>query len=53
MEESVNRFIKHTVLNLERALELDEPQLTWAVLKNLSSVIESYVEATKNELELV
>jgi hypothetical protein len=53
MEESVNRFIKHTVLNLERALELDDPQLTWAVLKNLSSVVESYVEAIEHELELV
>ena len=53
MNEDVNRFIKHTVLNLERALELDEPQLTWAVLKNLSSVVESYVEAIELELELV
>jgi len=53
MDTAINRFIKHTVLNLERALELDEPQLTWAVLKNLSSVIESYVEATEHELELV
>ena len=53
MDESVNRFIKHTVLNLEQALELDDPQITWAVLKNLSSVIESYVEAMQDELELV
>ena len=53
MDQAVNRFIKHTVLNLERALEVDEPQLTWAVLKNLSSVIESYVEAIEHELELV
>ena len=53
MDTAINRFIKHTVLNLELALELDEPQLTWAVLKNLSSVIESYVEATEHELELV
>ena len=53
MDQAVNRFIKHTVLNLERALEVDEPQLTWAVLKNLSSVIESYVEAMQDELELV
>jgi len=53
MDTAINRFIKHTVLNLERALELDEPQLTWAVLKNLSSVIESYVEAIELELELV
>ena len=49
MDQAVNRFIKHTVLNLERALELDDPQITWAVLKNLSSVIESYVEAMQLE----
>jgi hypothetical protein len=49
MEESVNRFIKHTVLNLERALELDDDELTLAVLINLSSVIESYVEAIELE----
>jgi hypothetical protein len=49
MEESVNRFIKHTVLNLERALELDDDELTLAVLINLSSVIESYVEAMQLE----
>jgi len=51
MEESVNRFIKHTIANLEGALEKDEPKLTWAVMKNLSSVIESYVEAMQHELE--
>lgn len=53
MEQSVNRFIKHTIANLEAALEKDEPQLTWAVLKNLSDVVESYVEAMQDELELV
>jgi hypothetical protein len=49
MEKAVNRFIKHTVLNLERALELDDDELTLAVLINLSSVIESYVEAMQLE----
>jgi hypothetical protein len=49
MEESVNRFIKHTVLNLERALELDDDELTLAVLVNLASVIDSYVEAIELE----
>ena len=49
MDEAVNRFIKHTVLNLERALELDDDELTLAVLVNLSSVIESYVEAMQLE----
>jgi hypothetical protein len=49
MDQAVNRFIKHTVLNLERALELDDDELTLAVLVNLSSVIESYVEAMQLE----
>jgi hypothetical protein len=53
MDTAINRFIKHTIANLEGALEKDEPQLTWAVLKNLSGVIESYVEAIEHELELV
>ena len=42
--EDVNRFIKHTVLNLERALELDDDKLTLAVLTNLSDTIDSYLE---------
>jgi hypothetical protein len=53
VDTAINRFIKHTIVNLEGALEKDEPQLTWAVLKNLSDVIESYVEAMQDELELV
>jgi hypothetical protein len=53
MEESVNRFIKHTIVNLEKALELDDAKIKWAVLKNLSDVVESYVEAMQDELELV
>ena len=53
MDTAINRFIIHTIANLEGALEKDDPQLTWAVLKNLSTVIESYVEAMQDELELV
>jgi len=49
MEESVNRFIKHTIVNLQGALDKDDDQLTLAVLINLSSVIESYVEAMQLE----
>jgi hypothetical protein len=53
MDTAINRFIKHTIVNLQGALDKDEPQITWAVLKNLSSVLESYVEAMEHELELV
>jgi hypothetical protein len=53
MEESVNRFIKHTIVNLQGALDKDNNELTLAVLTNLANVIESYVEAMQDELELV
>jgi hypothetical protein len=49
VDTAINRFIKHTVANLEAALEKDDDELTLAVLVNLSSVIESYVEAMQLE----
>jgi hypothetical protein len=55
MQEDINKFIKHTVVNLERALELDDNQLTLAVLVNLESVIGTYIAeldyALDNHLE--
>ena len=51
MEEDINRFIRHTVTNLERALELDEDQLTLAVLINLEGVIDTYIEALEYALD--
>ena len=51
MDEAVNRFIKHTVANLEAALEKQEDQLTLAVLVNLEGVIDSYIEALEYSLD--
>ena len=51
MQEEINRFIRHTVTNLERALELDEDQLTLAVLVNLEGVIDTYIEALEYSLD--
>ena len=51
MDQAVNRFIKHTVANLEAALEKDEEQLTLAVLVNLEGVIDSYIEALEYSLD--
>jgi hypothetical protein len=51
MQEDINRFIRHTVTNLERALELDEDQLTLAVLINLEGVIDTYIEALEYSLD--
>ena len=51
MDDAVNRFIKHTVANLEAALEKQEDQLTLAVLVNLEGVIDSYIEALEYSLD--
>jgi hypothetical protein len=53
MDTAINRFIKHTIVNLQGALDKDDNELTLAVLINLANVIESYVEAMQDELELV
>ena len=40
----INKFIRHTVINLEGALEKQDDKLTLAVLTNLADTIESYIE---------
>jgi len=40
----INKFIKHTMVNLEGALMKDDDELTLAVLTNLSDTIDSYLE---------
>lgn len=50
MNEAVNSFIKHTITNLQGALDKQDIKLTWAVLINLSDVIDSYVEAVEQEM---
>jgi len=40
----INKFIRHTITNLEGALEHQDAKLTLAVLTNLSDTIESYIE---------
>jgi hypothetical protein len=49
MDTAINRFIKHTIVNLQGALDKGDDDLTLAVLINLSCVIESYVEAMQLE----
>ena len=51
MNEDINRFIKHTIANLEAALEKQEEQLTLAVLVNLEGVIDSYIMALEDSLD--
>jgi hypothetical protein len=51
MDKEINKFIKHTIVNLEGALMKDEDQLTLAVLVNLEGVIDSYIEALEDSLD--
>jgi hypothetical protein len=51
MDKEINKFIKHTIVNLEGALMKDEDQLTLAVLVNLEGVIDSYIEALEDILD--
>jgi hypothetical protein len=44
MQEEINKFIKHTIVNLEGALMKDDDKLTLAILTNLADTIESYIE---------
>jgi hypothetical protein len=51
MQEEINSFIKHTIVNLQGALEKQEEQLTLAVLVNLEGVIDTYIEALEYALD--
>jgi hypothetical protein len=51
MQEEINSFIKHTIVNLQGALEKQEEQLTLAVLVNLEGVIDSYIMALEDSLD--
>ena len=51
MQEDINKFIRHTITNLQGALMQDEDQLTLAVLVNLEGVIDTYIEALEYSLD--
>ena len=44
IQVEINKFIRHTITNLEGALEKQDDRLTLAVLTNLAYTIESYIE---------
>ena len=44
IQEEINKFIRHTITNLEGALEHQDDKLTLAILTNLADTIESYIE---------
>jgi hypothetical protein len=51
MQEEINKFIRHTIANLQGALDKQEEQLTLAVLVNLEGVIDSYIMALEDSLD--
>jgi hypothetical protein len=51
MQEEINKFIRHTIVNLQGALEKQEDQLALAVLVNLEGVIDSYIMALEDSLD--
>jgi hypothetical protein len=51
MQQEINKFIRHTIENLQGALEKQEEQLTLAVLVNLEGVIDTYIEALEYALD--
>jgi hypothetical protein len=51
MDKEINKFIRHTIANLQGALEKQEEQLTLAVLVNLEGVIDSYIMALEDSLD--
>lgn len=42
MDAHINKFMRNTIINLQTALDKDNPELTWAVIHNLHSVVGSY-----------
>ena len=43
-------FMENTIINFSRAIKDNNPELTWAILMNLDSVLGSYVEQARKEM---
>lgn len=57
MEESevvsvVKNFMHHAAFNLINAAETNNPELMWAVMQNLESMVGSYIEAISEEVNV-
>ena len=52
---SVNQFTKKyielAIVNLNLALDKDDPSVTWAVLLNIQQTIDGYIQQTNKERE--
>jgi len=45
MDPKVKGFLERTIVNCKRAIIDNDPELAWAVIKNLNSVIDGYERA--------
>ena len=44
------KMLKDTRSNLDRAIDLEDPVVTWALLVNLEEVLGSYIEAAYKDI---
>ena len=51
MDTFIRLFLENTAANCKKAVASNDPKLTWAVIKNLASVIESYEIAARQEMQ--
>jgi hypothetical protein len=50
MDKKISRFMHSTVENFNRAIEMDNAEITWAVIKNLQDVVSSYEIAAHKQI---
>ena len=55
MDKNIYAFMQNTVTNFTKAIQEDNAELTWAIIKNLKDVVSSYEIAahaeTNNQLQ--
>ena len=49
MDAFIRKFLTNTSINCKKAVVENDPKLTLAVLVNLQSVLDSYVQAAQDE----
>ena len=51
MDAHIRIFLETTAINVKKAVVNNDPHLTWAVIKNLASVIDSYEIAARRDID--
>ena len=49
MNKWTEKYVRLAITNLNLALDMNEPEITWAVLVNIQSTIEGYIQQTYHE----